>query len=127
MNETDFLRSCFNRAKHSVEAHIFGKKAVGYRFFLFSTISGRREYYRYFEEAPIMEAGQYGWCETKDSKIFIGVQDKLPEGDLIGTLIHEILHGLYPNESEENIRKMESYCCDRDNIERENLLEELNR
>lgn len=51
--------------------------------------------------------------------------NNLIEDDLKATLIHEILHGIYPDSDDDSIRKTEDDICSKYEIQREYVLEKL--
>lgn len=97
-------------------------------------LEGRLAYYRATGESPVLKVtrgwhSEYGSYESYKGKHFIFLNpilvDNFIRGDILCTLIHEILHVIHPNTSEEEIKDMEKVVREQFNIIPENILEEL--
>ena len=69
----------------------------------------------------------YGFQESHNGKHFIFLNsvivDNYAFGDISSTMIHEILHVIQPNSSEEEIKEMTKAVCEHFEIEPENILD----
>ena len=114
----EWLRDCLSEAKEIVEEEILGHKLLE-KIVLVNTERWKREYRKTTGKIPTFYAGfagdEYGRIETHEEKYFIFLHDTLVQnwlyGDIISTLVHEILHIHLPQKSEEEISEMERYTC----------------
>jgi hypothetical protein len=131
-SKQDWLRDCMKTAKASVERKIHEERIIGERFYLANTEYGAREYWRTFGREPVIMAGmidEYSSLESEGHKHFIFLADVLvnygAEGDIVATLLHEMLHAIIPDLVEGSVRELEDYCCEEDGIQRDRLLDNL--
>jgi hypothetical protein len=100
--------------------------------YIVNTREGSIAYYRETENPPVIQAhagwdSEYGSVESHGGKHFVFLNsiivDNYCEGDVLSTLIHEILHIIHPSESEKNIEEMTKAICERFNIKPEKSLD----
>jgi hypothetical protein len=105
-----------------------------YPIYLVNTKEGRLAYYRATGESPDLKYtrdwhSEYGNKESYEGKHFIFLNPILVgnfvRGDVLSTLVHEILHVIHANAPEEEIKDMEKMVCEQFNIIPDNILEEL--
>ena len=69
-----------------------------------STIPIRGEKWKIFFKTPPKESdGAIGFCVFDERKIYV-----TPDSDCLGTMIHELLHALFPQLNEESIMEAET-------------------
>jgi hypothetical protein len=88
--------------------------------YLISTREGNRAYVRETGQTPSFNMQDNGEVETHNGKHFIFLNDVLVNNymkdEIQKTLVHEILHILHPNNSEQNIEEMTKTVCEHFNI-----------
>jgi predicted metal-dependent peptidase len=104
-----------------------------YPMFLVNTEEGRHAYFKKTDKLPIIQAStswdsKYGSMESHGGKYFIFLNsiliDNYREGDVSATIIHEILHVIYPNSAEKEIKEMEKAICEQFDIRPERTLKD---
>jgi len=102
--------------------------------YLVNTKEGSHAYHRETGKLPVINAGagwdsEYGSLESHNGKHFIFLNsiivDNYAEGDVLSTIIHEILHVIYPGNLEKETEEMTEAVCEHFNIIPEKILESL--
>lgn len=97
-----------------------------YRIRLVNLVSGREELRRLTREEPTLDPScSYGWYVEIKQTHFIYVNPYLWRNgvDLVPTFIHELLHMMEPNKSEQEIRLLEREICNDEEIEIHDVLD----
>jgi hypothetical protein len=129
LNQDEWLNELLKEAKTIIEDEILGEK-LHEKIYIVNTRRGARKYYELTKNVPEINATfwdeEYGNLETHKGVHFIFLNDMIVSnwiyGDTIATIIHEILHAIFPTASEKEIKEMEDHCCRVKNIKREWIL-----
>ena len=132
MTTTDeMLEKSLNLAKRIVEKDVLGQR-LRETVYLVNTAKGRRAYHRYAKETQVISAdhglgAEYGRLEEHEGQYFIFVDSVLADSsvDLLPTLIHEILHIIWPQADEKEIWKAEREICRTNGIDNKRILRNL--
>lgn len=126
MSIDKWLNDLLKEAKTIIEKEIIGNK-LREKIYIVNTERGRKEYYRLTKTNPVINATywdeEYGTYETYEGRHFIFLNDILVNnwiyGDTVATIVHEMLHAIFPNSDEKEIKEMENHCCRANEIKRE--------
>lgn len=126
MDKDEWLNQLLRTAKTIIEDEILGDK-LREKIYIVNTRRGTQKYYELTKKVPIINATfwneEYGNLETHRGVHFLFLNDILVSnwiyGDTIATIIHEILHAIFPTASEKEIKEMEDHCCRVKDIKRE--------
>jgi len=127
----EILEASLNEAKRIVEKEVLGQR-LQETVYLVNTAKGIRAYHRYAKEAPAINAehsrgAEYGRLEEHEGQYFIFLNSILADNlvDLIPTLIHEILHIIWPQANEKKVWDAEREICRNNGIENQRVFRNL--
>lgn len=138
MSVDEFLEGCLADAKRIIKKWYYPEASVRdfsreFKVYLANTRRGRNAYYKVTGKMPTIDASlfsdEHGHLEEHGEAHFIFLHDILVSNwihdDIVRTIIHEFLHILHPNASEDEIREIEREICEAEGIKAPNILDEL--
>jgi hypothetical protein len=125
----EFLENCLIEALALLESHL----EKNFKVYIANTQKGAKAYYKTTGNPVLINNYEfystYGSVEEHKGIHFIFLHSDLvntwSHGDIIATMIHELLHIIYPLRDEEEIQEIADLICKEEDVQKEDILDFL--